>query len=255
VAHQLLEQGAEIVSFDLRAPQVAVESHFSVDLSNHTELRSAVDELRGDFDGLINVAGVPDTFPAETVFSVNFLALRFLTEQISPRLRPGGSVVNVSSTAGFRWASRTTELKDLMATDGFEAGLAWFRQNRDLNISPYSLSKEAVTFFTLQNAIPFRHKGFRINAVAPAATETPLLPQFEKSMGKEGLDAVKALMGRNGRPEESASAIVFLSSDESSWINGQQLTVDGGLTAGWASGAIDAPGTPATTPQLVPTDA
>ena len=71
--------------------------------------------------------------------------------------------------------------------------------------------------------------GLRINAVLPGPVETPILVDFEESMGKDNLDGVKELLGRHADPDDIASAVLFLASDEARWINGHALVVDGGI--------------------------
>jgi len=83
--------------------------------------------------------------------------------------------------------------------------------------------------------------GLRINAVLPGPVETPILVDFEKSMGKDTLHGVKELLGRHATPEDIAEAVVFLASDAARWINGHPLVVDGGITGAVASGLVPVP--------------
>ncbi|HEX7827205.1 MAG TPA: SDR family oxidoreductase, partial [Mycobacterium sp.] len=83
--------------------------------------------------------------------------------------------------------------------------------------------------------------GLRINAVLPGPVETPILVDFEESMGKDDLDGVKQLLGRHADPDDVASALLFLASDEARWINGHALVVDGGITGAIVTGVVPAP--------------
>jgi NAD(P)-dependent dehydrogenase (short-subunit alcohol dehydrogenase family) len=83
--------------------------------------------------------------------------------------------------------------------------------------------------------------GFRINAVLPGPVETPILADFEDTMGKATLDGLKGLLGRHATPEDIAGTIVFLASDAAQWINGHALVVDGGATGAVLTGVIPAP--------------
>lgn len=82
---------------------------------------------------------------------------------------------------------------------------------------------------TRSAAVTYANKGIRINAVCPGYIDTPMLDALEDDMKKylEGLHPI----GRLGRPEEVANAVLFLASDESSFITGANLLVDGGYTA------------------------
>jgi NAD(P)-dependent dehydrogenase (short-subunit alcohol dehydrogenase family) len=129
VAEKLLAAGAEVYSLDRNVPSASVTRHIEVDLANPRSIDAAVEQLDGEFDGLMNVAGVPGTAPAELVLAVNALAVRHLTELFFDRLKPGGTVTTVSSTAGFGWPARLPAINDLLSTESFEEGATWFKAN------------------------------------------------------------------------------------------------------------------------------
>jgi NAD(P)-dependent dehydrogenase (short-subunit alcohol dehydrogenase family) len=240
VAEKLLAAGAEVYSLDRNAPTAAVTRHTEVDLSNPRSIDTALEQLDGQFDGLINVAGVPGTAPPDVVMAVNALAVRHLSEWIFDRLTPDGTVTIVSSTAGFGWPARLNVIGELLATNTFDEGLAWFKDNPQQG-NAYNFSKEVTTVYTMSMSLTAAHNGFRINAVLPGPVETPILSDFEDTMGKDTLDGLKALLGRHATPDDIAGAIVFLASDAARWINGHALVVDGGATAAVLTGAIPAP--------------
>jgi NAD(P)-dependent dehydrogenase (short-subunit alcohol dehydrogenase family) len=95
--------------------------------------------------------------------------------------------------------------------------------------------------YAMSMALMAAHNGFRINAVLPGPVETPILADFEDTMGKDTLDGLKALLGRHATPEDIADAVVFLASDASRWVNGHALVVDGGATGAVLSGVIPTP--------------
>jgi NAD(P)-dependent dehydrogenase (short-subunit alcohol dehydrogenase family) len=106
VADKLLVAGAEVVSLDRNTPTAVVTRHIEVDLANPRSIDAALEHLDGEFDGLMNIAGVPGTAPGDLILAVNSLAVRHPTEAFFARLRPGGTVTIVSSTAGFGWPDR-----------------------------------------------------------------------------------------------------------------------------------------------------
>jgi NAD(P)-dependent dehydrogenase (short-subunit alcohol dehydrogenase family) len=238
--------GASVVSLDRNKPSPeiisAVEQHVEVDLADPASIDAALAQVEGNVDVLANVAGIPGTAPAELVFKVNFLGLRHLTEALAfERMNQGGSIVNVASTAGFQWALRLDALKDLMTTETFDEGLAWFRANPQQG-NAYNFSKEATTVYTLAMGGAVREIAeLRINAVLPGPVETPILADFEESMGKETLDGVKAFLGRHATPSDIAPAIVYLASRDSRWINGTTLIADGGISGAVLAGLVPAP--------------
>jgi NAD(P)-dependent dehydrogenase (short-subunit alcohol dehydrogenase family) len=240
VAEQLLAAGADVVCLDRNTPTAKVTQHVEVDLANPQSIDAAVEQLDGHFDGLLNVAGIPGTAPGELVFAVNALAVRHLTESFFDKLVPGGSVVIVSSTAGFGWPLRLDAIRDLLATDTFEEGAAWFKANPQQG-NAYNFSKEVSTVYAMSMGLALGEMGFRLNAVLPGPVETPILVDFEESMGKDTLDGLKNLLGRHATPTDIANVVLFLASDAAGWINGQAIAVDGGITGAVATGVVPAP--------------
>jgi NAD(P)-dependent dehydrogenase (short-subunit alcohol dehydrogenase family) len=240
VSEQLLAAGAVVISLDRNTPTGAVTRHIDVDLANPRSIDTVLEHLDGVFDGLMNVAGIPGTAPADLVLAVNTLAVRHLTEAFVERLVPGGTVTIVSSTAGFGWPARLDTIRDLLATDTFEEGAAWFKANPQQG-NAYNYSKEVTTVYTMSMGLAMAQMGFRINAVLPGPVETPILVDFEETMGKDTLDGVKELLGRHATPDDIANVVLFLASGAASWINGHALVVDGGLTGAVLSGVVPAP--------------
>ncbi|MDT5256392.1 MAG: hypothetical protein QOD10_1472 [Mycobacterium sp.] len=240
VSEQLLAAGAMVISLDRNTPAGAVTRHIEVDLANPRSIDTALEHLDGVFDGLMNVAGIPGTAPADLVLAVNTLAVRHLTEAFVERLAPGGTVTIVSSTAGFGWPARLDTIRELLATDTFEEGAAWFKANPQQG-NAYNYSKEVITVYTMSMGLAMAQMGFRINAVLPGPVETPILVDFEETMGKDTLDGVKELLGRHATPDDIAKAVLFLASGAASWINGHALVVDGGITGAVLSGVVPAP--------------
>jgi NAD(P)-dependent dehydrogenase (short-subunit alcohol dehydrogenase family) len=240
VAEKLLQAGAEVYSLDRNAPTAAVTRHIEVDLANPRSIDAAVEQLDGQFDGLMNVAGVPGTAPADVVLAVNTLAVRHLSESMFDRLKPGGAVTIVSSTAGFGWPARLNVIRELLATDTFEEGVAWFKEHPQQG-NAYNFSKEVTTVYAMSMGLMAAQKGFRINAVLPGPVQTPILADFEHTMGKDTLDGLKALLGRHATPDDIAGTIVLLASDAARWINGHALVVDGGATGAALTGVIPVP--------------
>jgi NAD(P)-dependent dehydrogenase (short-subunit alcohol dehydrogenase family) len=240
VAEQLLGAGAEVYCLDRNTPSAAVTRHIEADLSNPRSIDAAVEQLDGGFDGLMNVAGIPGTAPGDLVLAVNSLAVRHLTESFFERLVPGATVTIVSSIAGFGWPLRLDVIRDLLATDTFEDGASWFKENPQQG-NAYNFSKEVTTVYTMSMGLAMAEMGLRINAVLPGPVETPILVDFEESMGKDTIDGLKEMLGRHADPGDIAAAVLFLASDAAKWINGHALVVDGGITGAVATGVVPAP--------------
>jgi NAD(P)-dependent dehydrogenase (short-subunit alcohol dehydrogenase family) len=241
VARLLKASGARVTSLDVKQPSAPVDEHVACDLSDPASIEQAVDALGEGYDALLNVAGVPGTLPADVIIKVNLLGLRMLTEAMIPRLREGGAVVNVASTAGWQWPERLELASELLATESFDAGAEWFAAHAPTDVPPYEFSKEALIVYTMAAGQRGWDRGIRVNSVGPGPVETPILADFEDSMGKERLDGVKAMVGRHGRPEDIAPLVVFLASPAARWVNGTNLVADGGALGGVVSGAVPMP--------------
>src|SRR5699024_3673933 len=99
----------------------------------------------------------------------------------------------------------------------------------------YDASKHAVIALTKNTSNIYAKKGIRVNGITPGAVETNISSGMENisEFGMERARLTQALIPRTGKPQEIAEAALFLGSDESSFINGTVLTVDGGWTAGF----------------------
>ncbi|MFO7925726.1 MAG: SDR family oxidoreductase [Halobacteriota archaeon] len=99
------------------------------------------------------------------------------------------------------------------------------------NLSPYVASKHGVIGLTKTAAVEFSGEGIRVNAVCPGVIDTPMVART-KEEDPETIDATAAAtpIGRLGQPEEIASAVVWLCSDDASFVTGESLVVDGGFS-------------------------
>jgi NAD(P)-dependent dehydrogenase (short-subunit alcohol dehydrogenase family) len=100
---------------------------------------------------------------------------------------------------------------------------------------PYHASKGAVRLMTKTDALLYAKDGIRVNSVHPGFIWTPMVENYLKSQGdvaelKRGLEALHPV-GRIGEPEEVAYGILYLASDESKFVTGSELVIDGGYTA------------------------
>ncbi|NMO01467.1 coniferyl-alcohol dehydrogenase [Gordonia sp. TBRC 11910] len=240
VAELLLKAGAEVHSLDRNTPTAPVTRHIEVDLADPASIATALDTLGGGYDGLLNVAGVPGTAPSSTVFAVNTLAARTLAEAFLERLNTGGSVVIVSSTAGFGWPQRLPQIREFLATDTFEEGAQWFADHPQEG-NTYNFSKECTTVFVHAMGLVFNELGLRINAVLPGPVDTPILEDFRETMGADTIDGLAGLLGRHATAGDIAEVVAFLASDAARWVNGEAINVDGGVSGAVLSGSVPVP--------------
>lgn len=222
-AERLLAEGAIVHGADLSPVTIPGATPHRLDVTSEADwiaLADAIVAEHGHLDGLVNAAGVIRMgTTAETsiedfrlVMAVNvegtFLGCKHAMRVMQPR--GTGVIVNISSTAG------------ICGSPGAAA---------------YTASKGAVRLLTKTTALeaialPSR---IRVNSVHPALTNTPMADSIVDQLGgaAEVRQALSDLMpsGRLAEPDEIASAILFLLSDDASYMNGSELIVDNGFTA------------------------
>jgi NAD(P)-dependent dehydrogenase (short-subunit alcohol dehydrogenase family) len=227
---KLKAAGYEVTAFDIVEPTGA-DHWIKVDMSDRDAIDAAVSKLSGTFGCLVNNAGVtPREGLMKTVLAVNYLGLVRLTGAVEPMLKQGGAIVNVASRAGAAWRANIEQVKALIALENV-AALDDFIANQDINyVRAYDLSKEAVVVWGIANTERLLAKSLRVNSVSPAAVSTGILNDFEAAFGDRMTRNV-ARVGRPGYPEEIADVILYLLSAESGWIKGQDITIDGGMSA------------------------
>ena len=184
-------------------------------LEDLDQLYAVVKEKHGHIDILFANAGGGTVAPLATAteshfdktFDVNVKGLFFTVQKALPLFKDGGSIILTSSVA------------NVLGSPGFSA---------------YAASKAAVRNFARAWTMELKDRKIRVNSMSPGPTDTPAL---EKTTGLTAEQAKQAAaqyasqipMGRRVKPEEIAAAVLFLASDESSFITGIDLPVDGGL--------------------------
>ena len=237
-ARRLIERGHEVISLDIKEPTAKVAAHHHCDLSDPASIDATVASLDGRYASLLNVAGVPNAVGDERTIAVNILGLRQITEALWERIADGGTVVNVASIAGNQWRKRREAIAALLATDSMAAGLDWWRANAEtLDTDSYTFSKEAVVIYTMQLAMRGIGRGIRVNDVGPGPIETPIFADFTEAVGADVMQNMIDMVGRAAQPNDIAEAVVALAEGDMGWLNGQHIIVDGGMMAGFWSGA------------------
>ena len=224
-AQQFVSEGAYIFitgrrqsELDAAVKQIGENvSSVQGDVSNLEDLDrlyAKVKEQKGMIDILFANAGVGELSLLGTIteaqydkiFGVNVKGLLFTVQKALPLFRDGGSIILNASIGGSK---------------GIEA------------TSVYSASKAAIRSFARTWAAELKHRRIRVNAMSPGPIDTPAFNGLART--REEVDQIKTNLaskvplGRMGMPDEVAKAVLFLASDDSSFITGIELFVDGGM--------------------------
>jgi NAD(P)-dependent dehydrogenase (short-subunit alcohol dehydrogenase family) len=232
-AELFANEGAKVVIADLSDGTEAVEtiragggsaSYVTLDVTDDDSVRHALDHAMSTFGALHvlynNAAISPsdDDGPTSTsdstwstVFDVNVTGLARCCRHGIPAMLTtgGGSIINVASFVAHVGAA-TPQIA-------------------------YTASKGAVLSMTREIAVIYARQGIRANALCPGPVLTPLLAKFMSDDAQRQRRLVHVPMGRFGEPIEIAKAALFLASDDSSYMTGQSLLIDGGITAAYTT--------------------
>ena len=190
----------------------------ALDVTSESQWRDAIDAAESTFgrlDVLVNNAGiggggnVEETTEADwdRTMDINAKGVFLGTKTAIPAMRRsgGGSIINISSQLG------------IVGVD---------------NSSPqYQASKGAVRLLTKSTAIQYAREGIRANSVHPGPIVTPMTEAGRADQDRYDLTVSRIPLGRYGEPEDVAYGVLFLASDESSFMTGSELVIDGGWVA------------------------
>lgn len=226
IAELYAKEGAKLLLADLNfegvqevASQVGAKA-LKVNVAEASDIEKMIDtavEEYGTLDILVNNAGIMDNFEPvaditdekwDKIFDINTKGVMRAMRKALPIFleKESGVIINTASTGGF---------------SGAHAG------------ATYGASKHAVIGLTKNTGFMYAKKGIRCNAIAPGAIETNIGSSMTSvnQFGMERAGMTHGLSPRSGQPEEVAQAALFLASDDSSFVNGTVLTIDGGWTA------------------------
>jgi len=183
-------------------------------LADLDRLYDTVKQQKGRIDVLFANAGIIELAPLgsiteshfDKIFNINVKGLLFTVQKALPLFQDGGSIILTASIGGSK---------------GYEGS------------NVYGATKAAIRSFARSWTVDLKHRKIRVNAISPGVIETPMTSSMVQSeeLGEQlKTNLVSAVpMGRMGSPDEIAKAVSFLASDDSSYVTGIELFVDGGM--------------------------
>lgn len=234
VRRELEAADHHVIGVDLRNAEI------NCDLSRpdgRAEAVSAVlERCEGRLDALVLCAGLGTSFePAATIVQVNYYGAVELLDGLLPALkkgdRPAAVVISSVSSTMLPW-DKNPLAAALEAGDITSVGAILEAAGAENGNLAYAGSKNALTVAVRRRADAWGRAGVRLNAVAPGATQTPLLeaglndPRYAQAIR----DFLPPL-GRRAEPAEIAAVVAFLLSSQASYVHGAQIVIDGGIDA------------------------
>ncbi len=220
VVYHLLNEGARVVGADIVESDIndAAFDFINLDVGSEADWKTAVqmvEEHHGGLDILINNAGILREAPIEEMLIENWNAV------ISVNLT--GVFLGCKTMVPLLCKSNSPSIVNLASIDALRGSL---------HHAAYAATKGGVAAMTRALAVELADRGIRVNAICPGTVETPMVKQMigdaEDPAAMEALRTSFHPLGRISTPEEQAAAIVFMASEDSSFITGTMLSVDGG---------------------------
>lgn len=247
----LLELGANVYAIDINPINLPVTKAFQADLSQKKEIDKVISELPEKIDALFLCHGIA-YFPGKELLvqKVNFYSQKYMTEQLLNRITEHGSVTFISSVGGFGWQQVYKKAVELINLPTWEEAMKWYDEHPEDIKSAYVFAKQCLESYVTYKCMSkdFIDKRIRLNAINPGDTTTGLTEDFNKSTSptgdiKEGEEMIsniflKSWNGYAAKPEEMGYPLVVLGSDICSYVSGQLIYIDMGLTSAWTSGAL-----------------
>ena len=234
-ALRLAQEGAQLALFDVldeaglalatELQESGCKAHYwHVDVSSEDQVKLAIDGIVDHYGAvhvLVNNAGISGANKPthelteqewDRVQAINVKGVFFCIKHVIPHMRRihSGSIINLSSIYGLVGAA---------------------------DVPPYHASKGAVSLMTMTDAMIYAPDGIRVNSIHPGFIWTPMVEHFLRDSGQQDLQAGRAdidrlhPLGHVGEPDDIAWGVVYLASDESKFVTGSRLVIDGGYTA------------------------
>lgn len=239
-AEIVCDLGAEVYALDISDVKAPVHRFIRTNMMHKESIDAALAELPNEIDILFNCAGVPQppTPQFETIM-INFVGLRHLTDSLLPRIRSGGAIASISSTAGMAYKSNMDLVRSFLELDTFEKAEAWLKDDPETNAGGYGFSKQALIVYTQMLAGELAKRHIRINCISPSPTSGAFMNKLTEIVPDSAVTPFTPAHGQIAEPADMGRVMVLLGSDLAGFISGVNLPVDYGYCAEVAMGQRD----------------
>jgi len=235
-AAKLVEAGATVIGGDIANITAEGIDGRQLDLTNEQSITAFIASLEDEsIDAVFHCAGLPQTFAAHKVITVNFVGARCFLEGMLEKMAPGSAIAVVASLV-IGWPQHVSNLLPIVNSRSFDEGVAWAEANADgadvaaCQGDPYMFSKEALACWGTMMAPRWIQRGVRLNILGPGPTATPMMGEFEKAVG-ETMAALPQPIGRQSTAEEQANLMLMMNHPAASFLVGATIYADGGMSA------------------------
>jgi NAD(P)-dependent dehydrogenase (short-subunit alcohol dehydrogenase family) len=237
----LINLGAKVYALDIGEVKAPVAKPMQVNIMDKSSIDKALEEIPDTIFGVFNCAGVPHPpFPVVDTVMINFVGLRYLTEQLLPRIEHGGGIASIASTAGMGWKNNIETVQNFLALASFEEAAEWLEAGTEMNADAYGFSKQCIIAYTKKMAGELAKKHIRINCIAPSPTQSAFMDHMQEAgIGRDVTSMFCPSNGDFATGEDMGRALVGLNSKLAGFVSGCNLPVDYGYCAEIAMGQRD----------------
>jgi NAD(P)-dependent dehydrogenase (short-subunit alcohol dehydrogenase family) len=255
----LVELGADVYAVRRRNGRhqkmdLPVKRVLDADFGVKEDLDSLVEQMPENIFALFLCHGIAlkhDASNALEVQKVNFLGHKYLLEKTLHKVSDNGSVNIISSTGGFGWEANYDNCRAVLKTESYEDTIAWYEAHPDVIKQGYVFSKQCLCAYvrTMVHTPEYIGRRIRLNAINPGNTLTGLTDEFNRyssasgdaDEGKAKIESIflKSWNGRWASSEEMGYPLVAIGGDLFSYMNGQLIYLDYGMSSVWQMNALN----------------
>lgn len=239
----LAELGANVYATVRNNPLDFPAKEIKADLSDRAQLDAVIEQLPNEIEAIFLCHAIAKYNHTDLEVSIaNFLSHKYLIEKLLPRIANNASVTMISSNGGRMWRDVIPQCEEVIACETWDDTVKWYKEHPEEIRSAYVFSKQCMHVYVMSkvHSPEFISRKIRLNVLAPGVTETGLSDDFHRginpddpSKGREIIDKMflKPWNGRGAEIEEMGYPLVVMGSKICSYMSGQIIYVDYGMSS------------------------